>query len=58
MLVLLAQSESFRSSPQPIIVMMLVGFAIGAFGYLAGSRFIVAIGVVIVFVSGMLAPML
>jgi hypothetical protein len=49
-------SASLRSSPQPIIVLMLVGFGIGGLGYLSGSRVLVGLGVAIVFVAGMLAP--
>jgi hypothetical protein len=47
---------SLRSSPQPILVLLLVGFGIGVFGHLAGSRVLVAIGIALVFVAGLLAP--
>jgi hypothetical protein len=47
---------SLQSSPQPIIVLMLIGFGIGGLGYLSGSRVLVGVGVAIVFVAGMLAP--
>jgi hypothetical protein len=53
----MAFGDSSRGSPQPVIVLLLAGFGIGALGYLSGSRLLVAIGVVIVFVAGLLAPM-
>jgi hypothetical protein len=40
-----------------VIAVLLVGFGIGVLGYLSGSRILVAIGVLIVFVAGLLAPM-
>jgi hypothetical protein len=47
---------SLRSSPQPIIALMLVGFGIGGLGYLSGSKVLVGLGIAIVFVAGLLAP--
>jgi hypothetical protein len=47
---------SLKGSPQPIITLMLVGFGIGVFGHLAGSRVLVGIGIALVFVAGLLAP--
>jgi hypothetical protein len=47
---------SIQTSPQPIIVLMLVGFGIGILGYLSGSKFLVGLGVAIVFIAGLLAP--
>jgi hypothetical protein len=47
---------SLKGSPQPIITLMLVGFGIGIFGHLAGSRVLVGIGIALVFVAGLLAP--
>jgi hypothetical protein len=54
---LLAQSDSFRTSPDPFIALMLGGFAIGVFGYLAGSRLIVGIGVAMIFLATLLIPL-
>jgi hypothetical protein len=45
-----------KTSPQPIISLMLVGFGVGAFGYLSGYKVFVVIGIAIVFVAGLLAP--
>ena len=47
---------SLRSSPQPIIVLMLVGFGIGVLGHLSGSKVLVGVGIAIVFAAGLLAP--
>jgi hypothetical protein len=47
---------SLKSSPQPIITLLLVGFGIGIFGHLSGSRVLIVIGIAMVFVAGLLAP--
>jgi hypothetical protein len=54
---LLVLADSFRTSPNPFIALMLAGFAIGVFGYLYGSRFIVGIGVALVFLATLLIPL-
>jgi hypothetical protein len=46
---------SLKSSPQPIVTLMLVGFGIGVFGHLAGSKVLIAVGIALVFVAGLLA---
>jgi hypothetical protein len=56
-LVLAAIVASFRTSPNPFVALMLAGFAVGAFGYLYGSRFVVGIGVAIVFVATLVLPL-
>jgi hypothetical protein len=53
----LVLADSFRTSPTPFIAMMLGGFAVGAFGYLYGSRFIVGIGVAMIFLATLLIPL-
>lgn len=50
-------ADSFRTSPTPFIALMLGGFAVGVFGYLYGSRFIVGIGVAMIFLSTLLIPL-
>ena len=50
-------ADSFRTSPNPFIALMMAGFAIGIFGYLYGSRFIVGIGVALVFLATLLIPL-
>jgi hypothetical protein len=47
---------SLKSSPQPIITLMLVGFGVGIFGHLAGSKVLIAVGIALVFAAGLLAP--
>jgi hypothetical protein len=47
---------ALRGSPQPIITLMLIGFAVGGFGYLSGYRIFMVIGIGIVFAAGLLAP--
>jgi hypothetical protein len=55
--VTLAQSSpAFETSPTPFIVLFAVGFGIGVFGHLAGSRVIVAFGIAIVFVATLVLP--
>jgi hypothetical protein len=53
----LVLADSFRTSPTPFIALMLGGFAVGTFGYLYGSRFIVAIGVGMIFLATLLIPL-
>ena len=45
-----------KTSPGPIITLMLIGFGVGTFGYLSGYKVFVVIGIAIVFVAGLLAP--
>jgi len=45
-----------KTTPQPIITLMLVGFGVGVFGYLSGYKVFVVIGIGIVFLAGLLAP--
>jgi hypothetical protein len=54
----LLAADSFRTSPTPYIALMLGGFAVGAFGYLAGSRFVVAIGVAMIFAATLVLPLI
>ena len=53
----LVVADSFRTSPNPFIALMLGGFAVGTFGYLYGSRFIVGIGVAMIFLATLLIPL-
>jgi hypothetical protein len=47
---------SLKTSPQPIVTLMLIGFGIGVFGHLSGSKVLIGIGIALVFVAGLLAP--
>lgn len=44
-------------SPTPYISLMLAGFAIGILGHLAGSRWLVAAGVILIFLGALLFPL-
>jgi hypothetical protein len=54
---LLLAASRFETSPTPYIALMGAGFAVGIFGYLYGSRFIVAIGVAMIFLATLLIPL-
>jgi hypothetical protein len=45
-------------SPTPYIVLMLIGFALGILGHLAGARWLVAVGVILIFLGALLFPLL
>jgi hypothetical protein len=47
-----------RAAQERLIVLLLIGFGIGAFGHLIGSRLVVAIGVAIFFLASFLIPLL
>jgi hypothetical protein len=44
-------------SAGPYIALMLLGFAIGILGHLSGSRWLVAIGVTLIFFGAFLFPL-
>jgi hypothetical protein len=41
----------------PYVTLMGLGFVIGIFGHLAGSRWLVAIGVILIFLAAFLFPL-
>ena len=43
-------------SPTPYITLMLVGFAIGILGHLTRARWLVAAGVILIFLGALLFP--
>ena len=43
-------------SPTPYIVLMLAGFAIGILGHLTRARWLVAAGVILIFLGALLFP--
>ena len=45
-------------SPGPYIALMLIGFAVGILGHLAGARWLVAAGVILIFLGALLFPFL
>jgi hypothetical protein len=50
-------ASKFTTSPDPYVALMGVGFAVGIFGHLYGSRFIVGIGVATIFLATLLIPL-
>jgi len=44
-------------SASPYIALMLIGFAIGILGHLSGARWLVATGIVLVFLGAFLFPL-
>jgi hypothetical protein len=44
-------------TPGPYIAMMLAGFAIGILGHLSGARWLVASGVILIFLGALLFPL-
>lgn len=45
-------------SPTPYITLMLVGFAVGILGHLTRARWLVAVGVTLIFLGALLFPFL
>lgn len=50
-------AELLPQSPGPYIALMLAGFAIGILGHLAGTRWLVAAGVILIFLGAFLFPL-
>jgi threonine/homoserine/homoserine lactone efflux protein len=50
------QSGNFRVSPTFFIVLFGIGFAVGIAGHLAKSRFVVALGILLIFGATVLIP--
>jgi hypothetical protein len=48
----------FPHSPTPYITLMLAGFAIGILGHLTRSRWLIAAGVILIFLGALLFPFL
>ena len=44
-------------SPTPYVVLMLAGFAVGILGHLAGARWLVAAGVILIALGALLLPL-
>ena len=45
------------TSPTPYITLMLAGFAIGVLGHLTRARWLVAAGVILIFLGALLFPL-
>jgi hypothetical protein len=44
-------------SPGPYIALMLIGFAVGILGHLAGARWLVGAGVILIALGALLLPL-
>jgi hypothetical protein len=49
--------EALPQTVDPYLVLMLVGFGVGAFGHLMRSRLLVAVGITLVFLATLLFPL-
>ncbi len=49
-------AELLPRSPTPYITLMLVGFAVGILGHLTRARWLVAAGVILIFLGALLFP--
>jgi cytochrome c biogenesis protein CcdA len=50
-------ADLFPRSPGPYIVLMLAGFAIGILGHLTRTRWLVAAGVILIFLGVLVFPL-
>lgn len=53
---LLPLAAMLPHSPTPYILLMLAGFVVGILGHLAGARWLVAAGVVLIALGALLLP--
>jgi hypothetical protein len=56
-LMMAQDTGDFSTSPWPFITLFGVGFGIGVFGHLYGSRVLVGFGIAIVFVATLILPL-
>ncbi len=45
------------TDPDPYIALMLAGFAVGILGHLSGAKWLVAAGIVLIFLGTLLLPL-
>jgi hypothetical protein len=50
-------ADLFPHSPGPYIALMLIGFVVGILGHLSGARWLVAAGVILIFLGALLFPL-
>ncbi|HEU4392204.1 MAG TPA: hypothetical protein VFR04_01075 [Solirubrobacterales bacterium] len=50
-------ADLFPHSPGPYIALMLIGFAIGVLGHLTRTKWLVASGIVLIFLGALLFPL-
>jgi uncharacterized protein (DUF58 family) len=54
---LLPLAALLSHSPTPYVLLMLAGFAVGILGHLAGARWLVAAGVMLIALGALLLPL-
>lgn len=50
-------ADLFPRSPDPYIALMLIGFAIGILGHLTRTKWLIASGVILIFLGALLFPL-
>jgi hypothetical protein len=50
-------ADLFPHSPGPYVALMLAGFAIGILGHLAKAKWLIAAGVILIFLGALLFPL-
>ena len=50
-------ADLLPQGPGPYVALMLAGFAVGILGHLAGARWLVACGVILIFLGALLFPL-
>ena len=48
---------TFDPSPDPYILLLLIGFVVGGFGHVVGSKILVAIGLGLVYAGILILPL-
>ena len=56
-LLALPLADLLPHSPGPYITLMLVGFAVGILGHLTATKWLVAAGVILIFLGALLFPL-
>ncbi len=54
---LLPLAQLFPTTPGPYIALMLAGFVIGILGHLSGAKWLIASGVILIFLGALLFPL-
>lgn len=54
---ILPLAELFPTSPGPYIALMLIGFAVGILGHLSGAKWLIASGVILIFLGALFFPL-
>jgi hypothetical protein len=52
------ETPTFGASPWPFIVLMLAGFLIGIFGHISKTKFLIALGIGLIFLGTFVLPLI